>query len=302
MDNFTKNFDWNKARAFLATAENGSLSSAATSLSLTQPTLSRQVSGLEYELGVTLFERIGKTLVLTQSGIDLLEHVKIMGEGANKLSLAASGHSEIIDGHVTITTTDIVAMYLLPKAISKLREVAPNIKLEVIASNEIQDLRKREADISLRHVRPNHPNLIAKKIRDMSAHLYGSTEYLNTLGHPLTEVKLNKADYIGYENSPRQLEYYNAFGLNLQEENLKINSDAGFTVMEYVRKGMGIAGLMCEIADTIDNLERILHDAPSIKAPLWLVTHRELHTSRRIRLVFDLLAQQLTAPYTLNDL
>ncbi len=86
-----KPIDWNHIRAFHATAAAGSLSAAARQLGLTQPTLSRQVLALEADLGVTLFERLGRKLVLTQTGVDLLDHIRIMGDAADTVALAASG-------------------------------------------------------------------------------------------------------------------------------------------------------------------------------------------------------------------
>ena len=84
-------FDWNQAKAFLATAQEGSLSAAARVTGLTQPTLSRQVSALEEELGVMLFERIGRSLHITEQGLDILEYIKTMDEAASQVSLSASG-------------------------------------------------------------------------------------------------------------------------------------------------------------------------------------------------------------------
>ena len=95
-------FDWNQTRAFLVTAEEGTLSAAAKALGLTQPTLSRQVSGLEQDLGVILFERVGQRLVLTTSGLELLEYARSMGAAAQQLSLAATGQSQLIEGTVTL--------------------------------------------------------------------------------------------------------------------------------------------------------------------------------------------------------
>src|SRR5688500_1881638 len=95
-------FDWNRARAFLATAEEGSLSAAARALGMTQPTLGRQVTALEEELGIALFERVGRGLTLTAGGLDLLDHVRGMGEAASRLSLSAAGQSQTIEGSITI--------------------------------------------------------------------------------------------------------------------------------------------------------------------------------------------------------
>ena len=91
MDWQSVKFDWNRARAFLVTAEEGSLSAAARALGMTQPTLGRQVTALEQELGVVLFERGGHGLVPTPSGLELVEHVRVMADAANRVSLTASG-------------------------------------------------------------------------------------------------------------------------------------------------------------------------------------------------------------------
>ncbi|MEM7543455.1 MAG: LysR family transcriptional regulator [Pseudomonadota bacterium] len=114
-------FDWNQVRAFLATAEEGSLSAAARALGSTQPTLSRQVSGLEQELGVTLFERGHRAMVLTGAGLELLEHVRVMGEAATRISLAASGQAQAIEGKVTLTATEFFANYHLPSIVARTR-------------------------------------------------------------------------------------------------------------------------------------------------------------------------------------
>ena len=102
-------FDWNQARAFLVTAEEGSLSAAARALGLTQPTLSRQVAGLEEALGVTLFERTSRALLLTKSGVELLAHFRTMGDAANAISVTATGQSDAVTGHVVISATDMMA-------------------------------------------------------------------------------------------------------------------------------------------------------------------------------------------------
>ena len=179
-------FDWNRARAFLVTAEEGSLSAAARALGMTQPTLGRQVAALEEELGVALFERGGRGLELTPSGLDLVEHVRAMGEAAGRLSLTASGQSQSIEGNVCITATEVMAAYGLPPLIRKLRQQEPGITVEIIASNATNDLRRREADIAIRVFRPTQPDLVARKIEDVSGRLYATPEYLERLGQPTT--------------------------------------------------------------------------------------------------------------------
>ena len=100
--------DWNQLKAFLETAETGSLSAAARKLGLTQPTLSRQVAAIERQMGVTLFERVGKSMSLTPTGLELLEHARAMGAAAEALSLAATGRSQAVGGVVSVSATDAV--------------------------------------------------------------------------------------------------------------------------------------------------------------------------------------------------
>ena len=116
----TADFDWNQARAFLATAEEGSLSAAARALGVTQPTLSRQVSALEEKLGITLFERGPRMTSLTSAGLEVLDHVRAMHEAAAKLSLSASGQSQAVAGLVRIATTDTLACCHLPNMLLRL--------------------------------------------------------------------------------------------------------------------------------------------------------------------------------------
>lgn len=293
-------FDWNRARAFLVTAEEGSLSAAARALGLTQPTLGRQVSGLEQDLGLTLFDRVGRSLTLTQSGMDLLDHFRTMGEAANQISLAASGRSQTIEGQVSITSTNTVATYFLPEILKRLRDVAPGIEIEVIASNEVRDLRRREADIAIRHVRPEQPELIARLVGQTSAHLYASKEYLQKFGRPTKPEELSDADFIGFEDSERLIPTFKSLGVSLTRQNFKLITTSGTVILAMVRQGLGISPLTRDIAEFYPDLEEVLPTLEPITIPVWLATHRELHTSRRIRLVFDLLAESFSrfdSPY-----
>ncbi len=119
MDWRSVTFDWNRARAFLVTADEGSLSAAARALGMAQPTLGRQMTALEQELGVVLLERVGRGLALTPSGLELVEHVRAMGEAAGRVSLTASGRSQSIEGTIRITTTEVYAAFVLPPMIAE---------------------------------------------------------------------------------------------------------------------------------------------------------------------------------------
>ncbi|MDB2448968.1 LysR family transcriptional regulator, partial [bacterium] len=119
MDWSVINFDWNRARAFLVTAEEGSFSAGARALGVAQPTLGRQVSALEQELGVTLFERLGQGLALTDAGQQLKQHVQSMADAASRFSLSASGQNTQLDGRVVLAVSELEAVFLLPPVIEQ---------------------------------------------------------------------------------------------------------------------------------------------------------------------------------------
>jgi DNA-binding transcriptional LysR family regulator len=293
MDWRSVKFDWNRARAFLVTAEEGSLSAAARALGMAQPTLGRQVNALEDELGVVLFERVGRGLTLTPSGLELLDHVRAMGNAANRISLSAAGQSQSIEGTICISASEIYAAFLLPPIIIKLRELEPGIDIEIVASHATSDLRRREADIAIRNFRPTEPDLVAKKIRDVPARLYATPNYIERIGNPKLPVDLEQADFISIDSAGALRNGLNAIGFNLTQRNFAIMTENYLVMWELVKHGLGIGILDGNIGDAEPLVERVLPDLEPLMFPIWLVAHRELNTSRRIRMVFDLLAAEL---------
>ncbi|WP_020043512.1 LysR family transcriptional regulator [Salipiger mucosus] len=286
-------FDWNRARAFLVTAEEGSLSAAARALNMTQPTLGRQVSALEEELGVTLFERVGRGLVLTESGLHLVEHVRAMGEAAGRVSLAAGGQSQEVAGHVAITASELYSAWLLPPVIARLRAEAPGLVVDVVASNAVRDLKRREADIAIRNTRPEQAELVARRVAEDSGTLYAAPGYLDRLG-PLTGLgDLARAEFIGFDETDRYIAMLNQLGAPVTEANFPLICDSHLVQWDMARRGLGIAAGPHGLGDADPTLRRVLPEEPDFHYPVWLVAHRELRTSRRVRLVFDLLAEML---------
>lgn len=289
-----KALDWNSARAFCATADAGSLSAAARKLGLTQPTMSRQVSALEAGLGVTLFERVGKRLVLTETGRSLLEHARAMASAADAMALAAEGKSQDLAGRVVISATDAFAAYVLPEIVAHIRDLAPQITLVVIATDSLSDLRRREADIAIRHVRPTEPELIGRLVVEMMAHFYAADTWVARNGLPRSAADLGNVDLLAFEPVERFIEHLSRVGITVTADQCRIASANAVALWEMTRRGLGVGMMLGACAERMSGLVRLLPDLPGTPVPVWLVTHRELHTSKRVRLVFDGIAAQLS--------
>ena len=290
------NFDWNQARAFLVTAEEGSYSAAARALGVAQPTIGRQVSALEQELGVTLFERVGRGLELTAAGMELAEQVRAMGEAAMRISLSAAGQSTSLEGVVSITASEVISAYLLPPAVAAIRAEHPGIELELAVGNDVRDLRRREADIAVRNFRPKDPELFATRLPDSCALLYAAPSYLERLGSPTRVEDLADIEIFAFDRTPMMVQGLARMGLQVSEKNFPIVTSNHLVQWEMAKAGLGACIIMREVGDAEPAVQCLLPDQiQGFPVEMWLTAHRELRTSRRIRVVFDMLREELSA-------
>ena len=294
MINQGTNFDWNHIRAFLAVVQEGSLSGAARSLGQTQPTLSRQINGLEAALQTSLFIRGTRETTLTDTGAALFEQVQAMADAATQISRIATGRNQTLKGTIKITATDAMVSYVLPKCLKMLREKHPDVHVDLIPSQAQTDLTRHEADIAVRHVRPDQPDLIARWIGDFDVALFASPDYLASLPSPVTAETIAAADFIGFEHPDRLVKQINDLGVPVSADNFKIVATSGVVLYELAAEGLGVALLPTAVAAARFGLVPVLLDLPSIRMPIWLVTHKDVQTNLRIRLCFNLIAEALT--------
>lgn len=287
-------FDWNRARAFLATADEGSFSAAARALSSTQPTVGRQVAALEEELGVALFERVGRGLELTPTGLELVEHVRAMAAAAQRLSRVAAGQSLELDGPIVVSAGEVVATYVLPPILGAVRDAYPGIVVEIVATNQVSDLARREADIALRNVAPADPDLVARKVRDDVGYLYATPAYLTSLGEPTTLQELARGDFIAFDDTDTMRDVLVGMGLPITADHFRWICASQNVQWRLVTQGSGIGVMLAAIGDAEPRVVRVLPEQLRFPVPMWLTSHREVRTSRRVRIVFDLLAEALS--------
>ena len=288
-------FDWNQVRAFLATLEEGSLSAAARALKLTQPTLGRQVAALEEELGVTLFERSGRQLIPTPAALEIAEHVREMGEAASRFSLAASGQSQSIEGVVKISATEMFAVFVLPDLIETLRDTHPGIVIEVVATNALSDLRRREADIAIRNTEPTDPEMIARRLSDQQGGLFATPEFIKKYGPFGSLSDLESVPFVGFADVSGLLEALTKRGVPATEKSFVARSESHLVHWELTKRGLGLGLNGWDVGALSPEVVPVLPEAMSFEFPVWLVAPQELKTNRRVRVVFDALVAHLNA-------
>lgn len=286
-------FDWSLVRSFLAALEHGSLLGAARALQASQPTLGRHIAELEAQLGVLLFERTGRGLRPTEAALELAESARLMEAGAHQLARAASRTDEMISGTVRITASQPVACYLLPPVLARLRLQHPGIQVELVSSNEVSNLLRREADIALRMVRPDQGSLVAQLIGGVSLCACASQSYLQRRGTPLEPVDLLDHELIGSDRHDQLLKGFAAMGYPVTPAHFAFRTDDLIATWEAVRAGLGIGFTAQYLLRQDERVQRVLPQLPLPTLPMWLAVHQEIRTSRRIRTVYDFLAAEM---------
>jgi DNA-binding transcriptional LysR family regulator len=285
------NFDWRLVRSFLAALDQGSLTGAARVLSTTQPTIGRHIAELEAQLGVSLFERTGRGLLPTPTALQLAESARAMDNAANELARNVSGLEPGISGTVRITASQPVACFVLPPILTQMRLALPDIQVELVASNAVSNLLRREADIALRMVQPDQASLVVKRIARVTLGTYAHRDYLRRRGTPKQPQDLLNHELVGSDRDEAILKGMAGFGLPVTRESFAFRCDDLIAYWEAVRAGLGIGFVADYLAATDKDVVAVLPMIRVPPLPIWLTVHREIRTSRRIRAVYDFLSQ-----------
>ena len=298
MNGLNPTLNWAHLKSFADVCEYGSVSAAARETGSSQPTISRHISLLEQQFGARLFDRDISGMMLTTSGEHLLEKVAVMSQTALQISPSDDETSPHLTGSVRITASNIIAMYALPKVLANLRDDEPNLEIEVVSSDTTENLLRREADIAVRMYQPKSGDLYCRKIGDVQIHMYGSKEYIKNFGQPTNAAELLEHSLIGYDRSTRLIEGFNRAGVNIERSAFKFRSDNQVLCWQMVCDGYGLGFNGAFVGDVDDRLDRINLPGAEGNEEVWLIAHKELKSSSRVRRVFDFLAEQM--PSVLN--
>ncbi len=282
-------------QSFSRVAEHGSLAATVRALGGSPATLSRHISALEAELGVTLFERHGDGLSLTDTGVSLYAHASELTKAAHRFTSAAAGRDQALVGTVRIAASKGVSGFLLPKVLERFAREEPEIDFELVPSDAETNLLMREADIAIRMFRPRQAKLIARTVGELSLALFATQAYLDRRGMPASIADLAGHDLIGGDADAQVLQALRSRGLDIDREGFRYRCDDRFTAWQLLTSGCGVGVAHLSQGKSVPNLVRLLPDVPALKLPVWLTSHSELKTNARIRRTYDYLAEHLSA-------
>ena len=290
--------DWTLWRSFGAVVEHGSLSAAARELGLSQPTLGRHIEALETGLGTSLFTRVIKGLEPNSSAIRVYEQVHKAQIALNEATLLAEGGNKKLEGSIRITASTVTSHYSLPDILRKIRQQYPAIEIELVPSDSPENLLMREADIAIRMFRPTQLELIARKIGESPLVCCAHETYLKDNPIPVEIEDIYKATLIGFDKSELATSIAKQMGFELQRAHFALRTDSQTAIWELTKAGLGIGFAQKILVEQTPGMRTILPQLPLPPLEIWLTTHRELFTSRKIRVIYDRLAELLSQYFT----
>jgi DNA-binding transcriptional LysR family regulator len=275
--------DWEDIRHFLAVAQSGTLSGAARNLKVDHATVSRRLAALEAALDVRLVERLPRSCRLTTVGRDVFERAKDMEAGAHGIArLAKAAHAPLV-GRVTLSAPPVLVTHLLVEHLARFRADYPDIRLSLSAQGQQVSLRRREADVAVRLVRPNEADSVTRKIGKMAFGLYAHRSY----SHLATPERWQFIAFDQhYADMPQQRWLFGIAGN--RPVACELNHIGEHLIA--VGAGIGVAGLPCFLADRERDLVRIREKVPSFTRDIWVVVHRDLRKTPAVRAVMDFVA------------
>jgi DNA-binding transcriptional LysR family regulator len=288
-------FDWALVKSFLAVLDAGSLMGAARRLNAQQPTLSRHVAELEAQLGVPLFERTGRGVTPTAAALSIAEAARQMEAGALALSRGLATSRSAERGTVRISTSAVAATWLLPPVIAALQVAEPGIAVELVATNELTNLLRREADIAVRMVRPAQGALVARKLGDIAITAAAHASYLERAGTPSEPGELLRHRLIGYDRDDTIERGFASMGLALTHEHFAVRTDDQVAYGRLVAAGAGIGFVARYNIRHWPGVSALLPALELPTLPCWLAVHREISSNRLVRRVYDFLAEAIPA-------
>jgi DNA-binding transcriptional LysR family regulator len=285
---------WELYRSFLGVLSEGSLSGAARSLGITQPTVGRHISALEKSLGLALFTRSQTGLLPTEAALSLRTYAEAMSSTAAALQRAAAGQGEGVKGTVRVSASEVIGAEVLPPILRELRDQHPQLTIELVLTNRVQDLLRREADIAVRMTPPQQGALVVKRVDTVTLGLHAHQSYLAQRGTPRNAAELEQHSLIGFDAETPFIRAARKALPVWTRESFSLRTDSDLAQLALIRSGCGIGVCQVAIAKREPSLVRVMPRRFEFKLETWVAMHEDLRASPRCKVTFDALVRGLT--------
>jgi DNA-binding transcriptional LysR family regulator len=289
----TTKISWELYLSFLSVLKEGSLSGAARALGMTQPTVGRHIAALEGALGVALFTRSQAGLMPTEVALALRTHAEAMESTAASLQRTAMSQGEGVRGVVRVSASEVISVEVLPPIVAQLLAQHPNLTVELVLTDRVQDLLRREVDIAVRMMRPDQEQLVVRRIGQIELGLHAHRDYLDSQGEPRDLNELASHSVIGYDQPSAFIRKAEKSVKGFTRNMFSVRTDSNLAQLALIRCGAGIGVCQVPLAKRDRDLKRVLAKTFSLHLDTSVTMHEDLRHSPRCRATFDALVEGL---------
>lgn len=287
-----KNLSWDDFRLIKAVADARGLPAAAMAMNVNHSTVFRRLKQIEDQLGTLLFERHRTGYALTPAGEEMVALANRLDEEITAVGRKLAGREPAPSGELRVTTPDSLLIHLLMPMLATFRARYPEVRLDIVLSNQPLNLSKRDADVAIRATDNPPENLVGRRVARIAWALYGrAVDFPEP--RALTQEQLDACNWVSLGDSLGALKTVKFVQENVPPDRVayKINSVLG--IAEAVEAGIGIGHIPCLIGDARPSLVRLGPPNNDYAADLWLLTHPDLRHSPRVRAFLDFLAGEI---------
>jgi DNA-binding transcriptional LysR family regulator len=281
--------DWNDLRLVLAIARSRGLTGAAKTLGIDHSTAFRRLQVLEARLGVPMFERLpGGVYAPTQAGqLTVMTSERVETEVLG-LARDIAGRDTRLSGRLRVTSSETLAYRLLTRHIASFRREHPGIVVELVIDNRVLSLSRREAEVALRPMRPRESKLWGRKLAEVTWTAYGAKELLERSRQLWSAEQLQDWPIIGWEEGLAGIAAADWLSSVVPDAAFVYRTSSLVNQLVAARAGIGLAVLPCYLGDPEPELVRALPTVlMELRSEMWIVTHKDLRKTARVRAFFD---------------
>jgi DNA-binding transcriptional LysR family regulator len=282
------NLNWDDLNYFLAVARAGSLTRASKTLGVNHSTVLRRLAALERRLDARLFDRFQTGYIMTEAGEELRKRLGGVAEQIEAAQRQLTGLNESLRGTIRVTSTDTLVQGLLTPCFADFRHRHPGIQLQVVVNNLFLNLTRREADVAVRPTTRPTENLVGRPAGAIQAAVYASEAYLReAAARGIEPTDWAAHDWVAPDEALSHLAQARWVTEHVPPDRIVLRADSLVAMFEAVCHGVGMAMLLCLLADRDKTLVQVADPDPALDTPVWVLTHPDLKRVRRIKVFTD---------------
>lgn len=288
-DAIMQQMNWDNLRYVLIVASKGSIAAAARELSVNRTTVLRRINAFQENLNCRIFERTESGYILTPEAEKMLEAAQEVENTLFDMQRQIAGRELRLEGVLRVTTTDTLMLSVIGPHLAEFHRKHPHIVVDIVMTNSILDLNRRDADIAIRPTTTPEAHLVGRRLADIRFGVFAAESYLKSRG----QLKLSSHKWIGFDSSLLSTPPGRWFDSNVPTGNVCLRGDSFVAIKVAAENAMGLALLPHYLGEGSSLLQPLVASISELTTGLWLLTHPDLIRSARVHAFMDHFEQAL---------